>query len=107
QTDSNGVDSTPEKVIAENLSIPWEIVFLPDGSMLVTERSGQLKHIESGTAIAVAGVAHRGEGGLLGMALHPDFKNNQYLYLYSTTNVGSGLSNRVERYKFANNQLTD
>ena len=106
QTDST-TDTAPEKVIAENLNIPWEIVFLPDGSMLVTERGGQLKHIDSGAVIAVAGVAHRGEGGLLGMALHPNFENNHYLYLYSTTNAGSGLSNRVERYKFADNQLTD
>lgn len=97
----------PEKVVAENLNIPWEIVFLPDGSMLVTERGGTLKHIASGTIIPVNGVAHRGEGGLLGMALHPNFKNNQFLYLYSTTNTSSGLKNRVERYRFGNNQLSD
>lgn len=96
-----------EKVVAENLTIPWEIVFLPDESMLVTERNGNLKHISSGAVIPVSGVAHRGEGGLLGMALHPDFKKNQFIYLYSTTAVNSGLTNRVERYKFANNQLTD
>lgn len=97
----------PEKVVAENLNIPWEIVFLPDRSMLITERSGNLKHIDSGTTIPVSGVAHRGEGGLLGMALHPDFKNNQFLYLYSTTSTSGGLTNRVERYKFSNNNLSD
>jgi glucose/arabinose dehydrogenase len=96
-----------EEVVAKDLNIPWEIVFLPDDSMLITERAGNLKHITSGTAIPVSGVAHRGEGGLLGMALHPDFAKNQFIYLYSTTNVGGGLSNRVERYKFANNQLSE
>lgn len=100
-------DEEPEKIIAENLSIPWEIVFLPDDSMLVTERTGNLKHITSNTTIPVSGVTHRGEGGLLGMALHPDFAKNQFLYLYSTTTSGSELSNRVERYKFANNQLSE
>lgn len=100
-------EDIPEKVVAENLSIPWEIVFLPDNSMLVTERAGTLKHIASGTVIPVSGITHRGEGGLLGMALHPDFKNNQFLYLYSTTTANGGLSNRVERYTFSNNALSN
>lgn len=97
-----------EEVIAENLNIPWELAFLPDGDMLVTERPGTLKRIgKNGAAIPIAGVAHRGEGGLLGMALHPDFASNNFIYLYSTTNVTGGLSNRVERYKLTNNQLSD
>ncbi len=97
----------PEKVVAENLNIPWEVVFLPDESMLVTERNGNLKHITTNEIIPVSGVTHKGEGGLLGMALHPDFESNSFLYLYSTTTSGNELTNRVERYKFSNNQLTD
>lgn len=97
-----------EQVVAENLKVPWEIAFLPDGTMLVTERPGTLKHITSNTTTTtVEGVVHKGEGGLLGMALHPDFKNNQFLYLYSTTQTSGGLTNRVERYKYANDKLSD
>lgn len=97
-----------EEVVAENLKIPWEIAFLPDGTMLVTERPGTLKHITANTtAVPVEGVVHRGEGGLLGMTLHPDFKNNHYLYLYSTTQTNGGLTNRVERYQYADDKLTD
>ncbi len=97
-----------EEVVAENLRIPWEIAFLPDGSILVTERPGILKHITSNTtATTVEGVAHKGEGGLLGMALHPDFEKNNFIYLYSTTQTSDGLSNRVERYTYNNDRLSD
>ncbi|QQS23245.1 PQQ-dependent sugar dehydrogenase [bacterium] len=102
------VNEENEQVVAENLAIPWEIAFLPDGTMLVTERIGKLKHIKTKTTVIdIAGVAHRGEGGLLGMALHPNFKNNRFIYLYSTTTSRNGLTNRVERYQYANDQLTD
>lgn len=109
QNNNTNTSNLPdEEVIAENLSIPWEIAFLPDGDILVTERPGNLKRIgKNGALIHVSGVAHSGEGGLLGMALHPDFKNNNYIYLYSTTRTNNDLANRVERYKFSNDQLTD
>jgi glucose/arabinose dehydrogenase len=88
------------EVIAENLNIPWEIVFLPDGDMLVTERVGNLLRIgEDKKVIKVEGVKHVGEGGLLGLALHPNFSKNQFIYLYLTTEVERGLENRVERYR--------
>ncbi len=97
-----------EEVVAENLKVPWEIAFLPDNTMLVTERSGTLKHITSATtSINVEGVFQRGEGGLLGMALHPNFKDNNYIYLYSTTQTANGLTNRVERYVYKNEKLSD
>lgn len=90
------------EIVAENLKIPWEIAFLPDGSLLITERPGNLVRIwpDSRQSVPVAGVAHVGEGGLLGLALHPDYTDNHLLYLYSTTRAGGGLTNRVERYVF-------
>ncbi len=103
--------SNPEQdveVIAENLDIPWEAVFLPDGSMLVTQRSGDLVRIHTTRqTIPIDGVVHRGEGGLLGLALHPDFVSNRYIYLYLTTQSGGGLSNRVERYMLNENKVSD
>lgn len=95
-----------EEVVAENLKVPWEVAFLPDGTMLVTERSGTLKHIlNNTTSINVEGVVQKGEAGLLGMALHPNFENNHFIYLYSTTQSGSGLTNRIERYVLDKDQL--
>lgn len=96
------------EVITENLNIPWELVFLPGDEMLITERGGRLIKIgKTRKIIGVEGVAHVGEGGLLGLALHPDFKNNNFIYLYLTTRNGNNFSNRVEKYKLDGNKLVD
>ncbi len=90
------------KTVSQNLSIPWEIVFLPDDTMLITERPGNLVRLspEQEKRIEIEGVEHAGEGGLLGAAIHPDFSENSWLYLYLTTKTENGLINRVERYRF-------
>jgi glucose/arabinose dehydrogenase len=99
------------EIVAQNLKIPWEIVFLPDESLLITERPGNLVRIypDQQEAISIEGVRHVGEGGLLGLALDPDFEQNNWLYLYLTTEADAGLINRVERYDYDldNNQLTN
>ncbi|MDI3341672.1 MAG: PQQ-dependent sugar dehydrogenase [Sphaerobacter sp.] len=94
------------------LEIPWELRFLPDGRIFVTERRGRVRVIENGQlrpepVATIAEVAHAGEGGLLGMALDPDFANNHWLYLYYTYATGGGLANRVVRYTEAGNTLVD
>lgn len=96
------------EIIATDLKIPWDLVFLPDGDILVTERVGNLKRIGKSTVdIPIPRIEHVGEGGLLGIALHPNFVENNFLYLYLTTQAASGLINRVERYRFVNNSLQD
>jgi glucose/arabinose dehydrogenase len=52
-------------------------------------------------------VHHAGEGGLLGMALHPRFDEHHWIYLYLTTVSDGGAENRVERYTFENDRLSD
>ncbi|QGA80388.1 PQQ-dependent sugar dehydrogenase [Candidatus Nanohalobium constans] len=111
-------NSTPEvedrnvSVVAEDLDVPWGIEFLPDGDMLVTERPGNLVLVERENGslertYRIQGVEHRGEGGLLGIALHPSFTENRRLYLYMTTQDGDMLENRVVRYRLEENSLTD
>lgn len=95
------------EVIADNLKIPWEIVFLPDGEILVTERPESLYFVKAKQRITVPDVASTGEGGLLGAAIHPDFKKNQWIYLYLTKKINNQLTNRVVRYKLINNNLSD
>ncbi len=96
------------EIIADNLHIPWEIAFLPDGDLLVTERPGTLKRIGKERRVyTIEGVEHIGEGGLLGMALHPRFSENQWMYLYLTARSGDSLINRVERYRFERDRLTE
>jgi len=96
------------EIVAENLDIPWEIGFLPDGELLVTERSGNLLKISKNyEEIKIEGVEHKGEGGLLGFVLHPKFEENNFIYLYMTTKTNLGLINRVERYKLAGYELVN
>jgi glucose/arabinose dehydrogenase len=97
------------EIIVQNLDIPWEIAFLPNGDMLVTERSGKLLKIGSETKVIkeIEGVKHIGEGGLLGLALHPNFSINNFIYLYFTTQDSNEITNRVERYKFSNDILSE
>ncbi len=98
----------PLEEVASDLDIPWEIAFLPDGDFLVTERPGQLIRIgEDKVAIPIEGVRHQGEGGLLGLALHPDFEQNNLLYLYLTTTFGGQVINRVEQYRLSGHELFD
>lgn len=96
------------QIIAQDLQIPWEVVFLPTGEMLLTERPGTLLKIgKERQIIQIEGVAHVGEGGLLGMVIHPDFSKNRFIYLYLTTRTGGNLTNRVERYRLDGNILSD
>lgn len=96
------------EVVVENLKIPWEIAWLPTGEMLVTERPGNLLKVSADRkVIPIAGVEHRGEGGLLGLALHPDFGDNKFIYLYLTSRSGNFLINKVERYVLDQDKLLD
>ncbi|MEO1172285.1 MAG: PQQ-dependent sugar dehydrogenase [Myxococcota bacterium] len=92
------------EVVAEGLAVPWGLVWLPDGSMLVTERGGTIRKIRSdGTLepspVATVEITPSGEGGLLGIALHPDFASNRFFYVYATVGDGSTLRNEVQRWQ--------
>lgn len=76
-----------ETVVGEGLEIPWALAFLPDGRRLLTERPGRLRIVEADGTLqpqAVAGVpevvAH-GQGGMLEVAVHPDYQENGWIYL--------------------------
>ncbi len=105
---SSGTTVRGPEVVADSLEIPWDIAFLPSGDLLVTERPGRLLRIGSDRkSYPIEGVRHVGEGGLLGVALHPQFASNGFVYLYITTRAGQGLSNRIERYRLDDDRLTD
>ncbi|MGF1525389.1 MAG: PQQ-dependent sugar dehydrogenase [Candidatus Competibacterales bacterium] len=84
--------------VAEGLRYPWGLAFLPDGRMLVTERTGRLRVIEADQLLAdsVAGlpdhIAVGGQGGLFDVLPHPDFAANGMIYL-SFAGEGPGGSN--------------
>lgn len=107
QVSNMSIDEGGITTVADSLQVPWGIAVMPDKSLLVTERSGTLRHVKNNSAsVQVQGVAQIGEGGLLGIALHPKFRDNHYLYLYLTTKSGESLVNRVERYTFEDERLS-
>ncbi|CAI8320196.1 MAG: Aldose sugar dehydrogenase YliI [Rhodobiaceae bacterium UBA7378] len=104
-------DYTLEEVV-NGLDMPWGLAILPDGDMLVSELSGQLRLVRDGELIArpVAGVPetfYAGQGGLMDVRLHPNFATNNLVYL--SLAVGSGYANalRVVRGRFDGGQLQD
>lgn len=105
-------ESPVVKVSAQKLRIPWEIVFLPNGNALVTERVGRVRLIEMGVLrespfATISDVYAIGEGGLLGMTLHPNFKTNQYIYVYYTYREGDRALNKVKRFRVENNSFVE
>src|SRR3954452_19127561 len=100
--------SLPTGTVVKGLDVPWELVFLPGGGALVTERPGTVRRLDRNLKPKLEPVARimvraEGEGGLLGMALDPRFKRNHLLYLYRTTASG----NEVVRYRYAQGRFTD
>jgi glucose/arabinose dehydrogenase len=95
-------------VVAQDLRVPWDIAFLPDGDMLVTERAGTLRRIGAKPfEIDVTDAFETGEGGLHGIALHPRFAENDFIYLYRTVRENGVIRNRVDRFRLADGQLLD
>lgn len=97
--------------IAVHLNSPWSFAFLPDGRVLLSERAGKLVLVGSDGVrenIDVPGVRRTLEGGLLGIAPHPDFSQNGWIYAYSTALDARGhFENRVERYRLERSTLVE
>jgi len=73
------------EVVADGMEVPWGMAFLPNGGMLVTDRNGTMYLIsKDGTSTELEGVPEvlsEGQGGLLDVELHPDFSENQLVYI--------------------------
>ena len=101
---------TLEKVVSD-IQIPWGMVWLPDGSMLVTEKSGILYHAKNGTKTEIKNVPkvyNRGQGGLLDIALHPDYAKNGWIYITYAAEEGEGEGGNTKliRTKLQDGSLT-
>jgi aldose sugar dehydrogenase len=98
--------------IAKGLDHPWSMAFLPDGSMLVTERVGRLRLIKDGALLPrpIAGVppVHTGsQAGLFDVVLHPNFSQNNFVYLTYAAGTKAANGTRVARARFENGGLQD
>ncbi|HBR21673.1 MAG TPA: glucose dehydrogenase [Nitrospiraceae bacterium] len=91
------------EVWIENLEIPWSLIFLPDGRALVSERPGRIRLIKNNRLqekpYIIIDVAHIGEGGLMGLALHPAFPKQPFIYAMHTYRKGGDIFNRVIRIR--------
>lgn len=113
------------EIVADNLNIPWAIDFAPDGRIFFTERSGgettgttregAVRIIENGNLLdepALTLTVERREGGVLGLALDPNFDENHYVYVYYTKKFApfpkdflSETFNRLSRFTEVDNKL--
>lgn len=98
------------ETVAEGLDHPWGLVFLPEGAMLVTERPGRLRIIRDGVldATPIAGVPEvlaESQGGLLDIALHPDYAENRLVYLTYSHGTFAANGTRLARARFSGTAL--
>jgi glucose/arabinose dehydrogenase len=99
--------------VTEGLEFPWSLAFLPDGRLLVSERPGRLRIVAADgrlDPIPVAGapaVAAVGQGGLLDVALHPDFAKNRLVYLSYAGEGPGGYGTEVARGRLDGHALRD
>lgn len=102
---TNSLDASVETV-AENLDVPWAITKHND-TFYITERKGTIARISGDnfsreTVQLNKAVLQYGEGGLLGLALHPDFEENKLAYAYHTYGTPEDVKNRLVLIKYAN-----
>ena len=100
------------QVIATGLEIPWSLAFAPDGRLFITERPGRVRIFANGQlqtepALVLTDVFTSGESGILGLALHPEFATNHFVYLTYTATSPNGAVARLVRFREVGNRLAE
>lgn len=100
------------RIVKDNLFIPWELVAAPDNNIWFTQKNGYICRVEpvtgqTDTLYHETNTSIQSEGGMLGMAMHPNFATNPYVYVAYNYNSG-GYQERIVRYTYdnVNNVLT-
>jgi glucose/arabinose dehydrogenase len=99
------------ETMATGLEYPWGIVFLPDGSALVTEKAGRLRLLKDGKlSTPISGVPlvlYKGQAGLFDVAMHPDYATNQFVYLSFAKGTEKDNATTLIRAKFDGKTLSE
>ena len=102
--------------VAEDLVQPWSMAWLPNGDMLITEKPGRLRMVRDGQLLpeAIPGtpeVLYKGQGGLFEVVPHPDFNQNQWVYLTfakpNANEVDDGSTTAIARGRLQDDRLTN
>ena len=102
--EAEGVQAVAE-LVAEELVAPWALDFTPDGRIFITEKEGNIRvfadgELQDAPYLVIEEVAPEGEGGLLGLAVDPNFASNGHFFVYYTYKLASGApANRVVRWR--------
>lgn len=111
-------DNTPgtpatikDSILVNNLNFPWEILYGPDNLIWFTERSGKISRVNPATGVVspvftIAEVKTDGEGGLLGMVLHPNFGTTPHVFVVYNYDDGGTYKEKVVRYTYNGTTLT-
>ncbi|MEM6864137.1 MAG: PQQ-dependent sugar dehydrogenase [Bacteroidota bacterium] len=98
--------------VVEKIQNPWGMAFLPDGGILVTEKSGKLLLFQAGKTTEIQNLPEiyvKGQGGLMDVELHPNYKENGWIYLSfaSDKGEGNGGNTAIMRAKLNGNRLVN
>lgn len=107
-----GAVEIKDSVIVENLISPWEILYGPDDHIWMTEQGGRISRINPATGVitpvlTINEVEVMGEGGMLGMVLHPNFATTPQLFVVYDYNNGAGYTAKVVRYNYNGTTLSN
>ena len=119
-TTNTGKKDTPDttyknlhqRILISGLTLPWEILWGPDNYIWMTERGGQLSRVNPKTGdltkvYLIPDVESMGEGGLLGMALHPQFNDTPFVYVVYNYKSNDGYKEKVVRFLYNGNTLKE
>jgi len=106
-----GAVDIKDSVVAKNLNFPWEILWGPDNNIWFTERGGKISRLDPATGtitpvLTIGEVVSNGEGGMLGLALHPNFATTPQVFVVYDYNNAGNYREKVVRYTYAGGTLT-
>jgi len=115
KSDGNDTGNLPDvelknRVVVSGLRFPWGMVYGPDNFIWFTERGGKISRLNPANGqisplLTISEVRENGEGGLLGIALNPDFSTNPWVYV--AYNYGSSYKEKIVRYTYTGGALTN
>ncbi|MEL6262050.1 MAG: PQQ-dependent sugar dehydrogenase [Cyanobacteria bacterium J06626_6] len=110
--EASGNPSFQKVALVDGLEHPWGMAWLPTGDMLITERAGRVRLVQNGVLApeSIPGVPDlfaNNQGGLLDIALHPQFEENRLVYFAYSDGTNSANRTRIARATFDGEALND